>query len=240
VTAVDSQDVESLGRTITLPAVRATLDSDAVVRRGLMNRLTYSVENRSGQAMSGVRLKVDLDGRGHYSDSFDLAAGDNTSVGVVVGGYDDLTDPANITTTVEISPGINEKVRIVRQGQVRVGEGMLVLQILNEEFTRGGTGKVWFTLENTGDEAVEILTARNSGNSDSNQIRFKLLDEDGNVIAAKAFRQAVGNSVVTLSDKTVVARIGAGETFTSQPIEIDVPSTAPDNLTVRFAIDAVY
>jgi len=37
-----------------------------------------------------------------------------------------------------------------------VAEGMLVLQILNEEFIRGGTGTVRFSLENTGEEEIEV------------------------------------------------------------------------------------
>ena len=99
---------------------------------------------------------------------------------------------------------------------------------------------MWFSLQNTGDEEIEIVTARNSGNSDSDQIAFTLLDEDENVIAAKALRQAVGENVVTLSDKSTVARIGAGKTFTARPIALDVPATAPDELTVRLTIGDIY
>ncbi|WP_157068079.1 hypothetical protein, partial [Desulfosarcina cetonica] len=163
------------------------------MRRGLMNRLTYTVKNRSDSAASDIRLQAVLGGRTHQSEAFSLAADATASVDVVVGGYADLTDPADLPTTIVITPETNETVRIVRSGQVRVSDGMLVLQIANESFTRGGTGKVWFTLENTGDEEIEIVTARNSGNSDSDQIAFTLLDEDENVITAKAFRQAVGD-----------------------------------------------
>ncbi len=240
VTAVDSEDVESLGRAIVLPKIEATLPEDAIVRRGLMNKLSYTVANGSENDVANARIMVELNGLTHTSETFGLAGGGQAAVGVVVGGYEDLIDPMEIATTVEITPDTNEKVRVVRQGYVDVGEGMLTLQIFNEEFVRGGTGKVWFTMENTGDEEIEIITALNAGNSDSNGVIFTLLDKDENTIAVKSFRQAVGDGVVTLSDTSTVARIDAGDVFTSQAIEIDVPTTAPDAITVLLSIADVY
>jgi len=93
-----------------------------------------------------------------------------------VGGYDDLPDIAGLTNTIEITPNAGEKVEIVRSSEIEVGDGMLVLQILNEEFIRGGTGTVRFTLENTGVEEIEITTARNSGSSASNEVIYYLMD----------------------------------------------------------------
>jgi hypothetical protein len=42
---------------------------------------------------------------------------------------------------------------------------MLALQLGNEEFTRGVSGSVWFRLENTGEEEIEIITAKSNGNA---------------------------------------------------------------------------
>ena len=240
VVAVDSEGVASLGRSITLPQVSATLAEGAVLRRGVMNRLSFTVVNGSSQAVSGIQLQVVLGGREHYSESFSLSGAGQDSVSVVVGGYEDLSDPAALTTTVVITTDANETVRIVREGEVAVADGMLVLQIANDTFTRGGTGSVWFSLENTGEESIEIVTALNSGAAASDQIAFTLLDTDENVIATKTVAQPVGAKIVTLADKSSVARIGAGEIFTAAATEIAVPSTAPDAVTVRLAIDKVY
>ena len=240
VVAVDGDGVRSLGRTITLPDVHATLADDAVVRRGLMNRLVYTVENRSDVAVSNAWLEVELGGITHTSAQFSLAADEETTVDVVVGGYEELTDPAELTTTIAISEATNERVGIIRDGEVRVADGMLVLQILNDEFTRGASGTVWFTIENTGDEEIEIVTARSSGAKASDQVAFALVDADGNVIATQSFQQAVGDAVYTLSDKRSVARIGAGETFTAGTTTIDVPANAPDDVTLRLTIDKVH
>jgi hypothetical protein len=40
---------------------------------------------------------------------------------------------------------------------------MLSLQLGNEEFVRGVSGSVWFRLENSGQEEIEIITATNAG-----------------------------------------------------------------------------
>lgn len=130
-------------------------------------------------------------------------------VPVVVGGYDDLPDVASLTTTIEITPAEGEKVEIVRLSTITVGDGMLVLGILNEEFTRGATGSVQFTLENTGGEEIEILTARNSGAQASNEIYFYLLNQDGDVLATQPLKQTHGPMIVTLANKNTVARIPA-------------------------------
>ena len=159
---------------------------------------------------------------------------------MVAGGFSDLPDLAQVNTTIEMTPGTGETVRIVRSSQADVADGMLAVQILNEEFTRGAGGTVRFTVENTGEEEIEIVTARNSGSAASDQLYFYLLDEDDNVIATKALKQALGDMLVTLSNKNTVARIPAGATFTSAPQEINVPANAPDNISIKLSIASIY
>ena len=47
---VDRDLQRSPGRSILLPALSATLDPEAIVKRGLMNRLTYTVRNDSAES----------------------------------------------------------------------------------------------------------------------------------------------------------------------------------------------
>ncbi|MGA9236008.1 MAG: Ig-like domain-containing protein, partial [Desulfobacterales bacterium] len=240
IVAVDANGVESLGRSIALPLVEAAFPPDVFVRRGVMNRLTYTAENGSTDRVENIRLKVDLAGHLHTSDNFGIDAGQSTVVPVVAGGFSDLPDLAEVSTTIEMTPGTGETVQIVRSSQVDVADGMLAVQILNEEFTRGASGTVRFTVENTGAEEIEIVTAKNSGNAASDQVSFYLFDEDDNVISTKSFKQAVGDMLVTLSNKNTVARIPAGATFTSAPLEINVPANAPDNITIKLSIANIY
>jgi len=182
VIAVDDSQAESLGRSITLPVMRATLTAGTRIKRGIMNRLEYEVKNLSSTWLDNIRLKVDVAGYSHISEECSINGGETIVIPVIVGGYDDLEDLVDLITTIEITPDANEKVEIVRTSQVEVVDGTLVLQILNEEFTRGGSGSVRFTLENTGQAEIEITTARNSGNLSSDEITYYLFDEDENVM----------------------------------------------------------
>jgi len=239
-TAVDSGNVESLARTITLPQLAATVQPDQQVKRGVMNRLEYTVTNSGTAAVDNIQLKVRLNGKDHISETFSLQPSAFSLIPVIVGGYSDLPDVADLQTTIEVTPQSTETVRVVRNGTIPVGDGMLVLQILNEEFTRGASGTVRFTLENTGEEEIEIITARSSGNAASHQVTLYLEDADGNVIATAPFRQFVGAAIAALSNGNLVARIPAGETFTSDPLSISVPGNAPDTVTARLVIDKIY
>ncbi|MFY9943505.1 MAG: fibronectin type III domain-containing protein, partial [Desulfobacterales bacterium] len=156
--AVDANGAQSLGRSLSLPLLRASLGAEVRLKCGVMNSLVYRVENRSAAAATQVRLKVALGGREHLSERFAVDAGAAVAIPVTVGGYGDLSDSEALVTTLEITPHKGESVRIVRTAEISVDDGALVLQILNDPLTRGGAGQVRFALSNTGDAAIEIVT----------------------------------------------------------------------------------
>ncbi|MFH1613961.1 MAG: CARDB domain-containing protein, partial [Planctomycetota bacterium] len=238
--AVDNNEEQSLSRTILLPNMKATRASDEPIKRGVMNRLEYVVENLSSQAIDNARLHVLLNDIAHISEPFNISSGETKTIPVIVGGYEDLEDFEPLTTTIEITPNRGEQVEITRTSEIQINDGMLVLQILNEEFIRGGSGEVRFTLENTGEEAIEIVTAKNGGTAPSDEITFYLLDEDENILTSLPFKQNVGNDVITISNRNTIARIPAGEIFTSQSLDIPVPPNPPDNIIVRMEIENLY
>ncbi|MEW6079368.1 MAG: right-handed parallel beta-helix repeat-containing protein [Thermodesulfobacteriota bacterium] len=245
VTAVNAQDVESLERSITLPKVTAGLAAGAALKRGIMNALPYTVTNQSSTDITNMALRVDvtLAGgavRSHQSPAFSLAAGESKTVSVIVGGYSDLPDVANMTTVIEITEDVNETVEIVRTGEIEVGDGLLGLQLTAETFTRGGEGMVRFSLENTCAEEIELISARDFGKNPSNEVIFYLTDADGNYLAAKNYQCATGSNVVTLSDGTSVIRIPPGGTFESATTALSVSANAPENLTVGLEIGHIY
>ncbi|MGD9159838.1 MAG: fibronectin type III domain-containing protein, partial [Desulfobacteraceae bacterium] len=236
---------ESLPRSIKLPVLKAKLTTNDAqqtpgLRRGIMNKLEYQVENLGDSAVSNVSLRLNVEGKNHVSDSFSLEPGALSLAPVVVGGYDSLPDVADTTTTILVKPRAGEEIRIIRTSYIEVSHGMMILQLSNEEFTKGATGNVSFTLKNTGEEEIEIITATNKNNSPSNHIRYYLLDEDGNVIATAKFKQTIGDNIVSISTGETVARIPAGETFASGPLTINVPLNAPDNITILLDISKVY
>jgi hypothetical protein len=56
-----------------------------------------------------------LPGRTHYSDSFSPEADSRTTASVVVGGYEDLSDLTDVTTTIEITPNPNQPVNLLTE-----------------------------------------------------------------------------------------------------------------------------
>ena len=241
VLAVDSEGHESLGRSITLPKLNAVLADDEEIRRGIMNRLDITVENSSPNSVENARLILEVESYTHTSETFSIAPGATQVVPVIVGGYADLPDLAAITLTIEVTPNEGEKVEITRTSEIDVFDGMMVLGIENGELLRGTTtGSVSFTLENTGEEEIEILTAKNSGGTASNEVTLLLLDEDGNVLSSANLRQNLGQDIVTLSDGRSVARIAAGSVFTSAPVDITIPANAPDEVILKLVITRVY
>ncbi|MCJ8503060.1 fibronectin type III domain-containing protein [Desulfatitalea alkaliphila] len=240
VIAVNTDGVESLARTIVLPALSVARADDRLLRRGLMNQVNYTVTNLTGQTVTGLQLIVRVNGIDHPGEIFTLAGNQSRDIPVVVAGYSDLHDIEPVTVTVQAASNPGEVARIVRTGQIQVGEGMPALQIHTEEMTRGGTGTVRFTLDNTGDAPIEIVTAKNQGRRPSDEINFHLLDTDGNILSRLDFQQVLGPMVTTLSNGETVARIDAGALFESDPVQIPVPANAPENISVRASITHIH
>ena len=239
VVALDDFDQESLGRSIVLPMLSADLPENAGLKRGLMNRLEYTVINSGTTAIGNALLRVTVEGYEHISESFDIAAGESRVVPVVIGGYSDLPDIATLTTVVEITPNAGEMVRIENSRDIDVGTGMLGLSFTNDEFVRGASGEIVFTLENTGDEKIEIVTAE-SGGSASAEITLYLSDEEGNILSSAGYTQTFGGNVVTLANGRTIARLAPDAVFESQPMSIAVPSTAPDDVKLTLEISDIY
>lgn len=237
VVAFDSNGAQ-VERALTLPKLGIEVISGTPILRNVMNRLQYKVTNLGSLVMSNAIVKAKIGIREVSSSAFSLAAGESKTIPVVVGGYADITNPSQLITTVESSPNVGDRAVIVRTSSVNVADGSLVLTIGPEKLTRGATGNVRFTLENTSDVEIELLTASNSGSAASSDIRYKLLDKDGNVLTAQPFKQALGN-VITINTGQTVARIPAHASFTSDPMLLAIPSSAPDTVTVQLEIDNI-
>ena len=241
VVALDDGGHESLGRTITLPRIDMALAEGEAVHRNLMNRLTCQVENLTDAPLSNLTVTFDVASHtGHASETFDLDPNASSSVSATVGGYEDLPPEADLAMHLAIEPHPGESVTITRTGKIEVIDDTLVATILSDNWVRGGTASVQFALENTGEDFVEIITARNMGADASDEIQALLTDTDGNVLSEASLRQSQGEHVVTLADGTSIARIPAGDAFTSSIISLPVPANAPDYVHIKIIIDQIH
>lgn len=238
VVAIDTNNAQ-IGRSLTLPALSAQLTAGSTLQRGIVNSLQYWVMNNGASTIDNIRVKVLAANRSHASSSFSLKPGEAKNIPVIVGGYADLPNLATLTSTLEVTPNEGELVQIVRTNEIDVQDGSLTLGLTTEAFTRGGTGKIRFTLTNPGKVEMEVVTALATGSQPSNEMRFKLVDKDNNVLATQSYRQFTGN-VVTVSNGKTVARLPAGSLFTSDPVDLAIPGTAPNDLFVQLEIDQLH
>lgn len=233
----DDYGREGPARSITLPLLRATL-AQGEVRRGLMNRLDFIIENHSSFRAEHVRLKLDISGHNYESEEFSVEGGGTNEISLVVGGHKDLPQSAILSSFIEIMPHEGEKIQIVEENEIEVKEGVPALEVHNEPFVRGGQGRVWFTLENTGDEEIEVIVAE--GEEPSPEVSVTLLDPEGNVLSAAPFRQDTGDGLEALSDRTVIARIPGRKVFTFAPVDLHIPSSVPKDILIQPEISQIH
>jgi large repetitive protein len=243
VASVDANGVE-MPRSIVLPSVSSQVVGGLPIKRGVMNRLQVQVSNTSAVSLEGVRVVVRLpinkeatQFKDHKSEIISLSANQTRLVPVIVGGYADLPSAPQALVGVEIAAAEGELVRVVRSQQLSVIESTLVIGMATDEFTRGGSGKLKLTIENTSEVDVELLTATGNGAADSSELRFRILDADGNVLATQPYKQVFGANVVTLTSGLTVARIPAGTNYVSDTFTLNVPAASPNGIRVKLEVD---
>lgn len=243
VVAVDTNDVASVGHDLLLPALTASLNRDESgidLRRGIMNRVSFQVANAGASNVVQARLRVTVDDDGtareHWSERFSVDPGGFTDVPVVIGGYDALPTLAPMAVDIVLTPKAGQSITIEQSEEIQVGQSGLIATLEPEDFVRGATGKVRLMLENPSDVETEVLMARSSGKQASSELRLTLKDQDGNTLSEQAVKQATGD-VITLSNGATVARIPPNGTYRSQPLEIAVPSSAPNSVRVHLELD---
>jgi len=243
VATVDANGVE-LPRSILLPNVTTQIASGLPLKRGVMNKLQVQVANTSSSTLDGMRVVVRLpinkaatQFKDHKSEVFALAANQTRLMTVIVGGYAELPTSAQAQVGVEIAPNEGEMVKISRSQTIDVTEGALVVEMATDEFTRGATGKLKLTIQNTTDVDIELLTGTSNGANPSNELRLKIIDSDGNVLSSQPYKQVFGANVVTLTNGLTVARIPAGSNYVSDVFNLNVPASSPNNIRVKLEVD---
>ncbi|BFM06370.1 right-handed parallel beta-helix repeat-containing protein [Halioxenophilus aromaticivorans] len=240
VTAVDANGVSSIERILNLPDADITTADDIYIERGVMNRQSFVVQNNGNQLLENAVLQVDLGDRLHISESFSLVPGVTEQIDVILGGYDDLEVLPELTASLINTQTTGEISKTERTLSAITGDGQLTLEVEVIQLTRGGAGQVRLVVHNTSAVETDIVTARFAGTLDSDDIQVFLRDTDGNVLSVAPFKQLFGTRLFALADGTSVVRIPPGASFTSEPIEIQVPPSAPDDVEVEVNIAQIH
>lgn len=236
VTAVDTLGGESPERSVTLPDITATLTGGAV-RRGVITKLTYALA--SPTALEGVSLSLDLGATQAATGPFAIPTGGATAE-LIVAGAPSLPDTATGPLRAEQEPNPGELVAVVRSETLPVQNDAYVLSLQTQELVRGAVGQVRLVLDNPHDVAIEVVTATGAGTKPSDEVRFRLEDTDGNILAQAALQQGLGEGVIQVPDGHTVGRALPGQAYTSAWVDLPIPEGAPDAVVVRAVVDAVH
>lgn len=245
VATVDANGVE-MPRSLLLPSITAHITDGLPIQRGVMNLLQVQVANQSDHVLKNVRAVIKLPTdkqtttfKDHYSQPITIEAGQSRILPLVVGGYAGLPDTTQAQIRVEIAPSEGELVKITQDQEISVSQGSLVVGMSTSDFTRGATGKIKLNIENTTDTEVELLTATQSGQAESTDLRFIILDKDGNVLATQPYKQALGANVLSLPSGHTVARIAPGTSYVSDEFLLNIPSASPPDIRVKLEVDKI-
>ncbi|WP_257644019.1 Ig-like domain-containing protein [Luteimonas salinisoli] len=236
VETVDANDVR-MPRGIVLPNATMQIVGGLPLKRNVMNRVNVQVSNLSSDTLTAARLVATLASREFSTEAFVLDGNATRLVPLVIGGHPDLPSPATLDLVLENIASEGELMRMGRRQQVDVVDSALVVGLDAENFTRGATGRVRLTVENTSEVEVELLTARNFGRDASNELRLKLLDGDGNLLSTTPYLQATGSGVITVASGQTVARIAPGQRYVSGTFLMPVPASAPDRVRLKLEVD---
>ena len=237
VTAVDSFGKESIGRTVQLTNLELGLPTNAVIKRGIFNRLEYSVTNPGTTTQTNVTVRSLINGAYYASTKINLGAGESGTVSMVVSGHETLPSVLPVTAVLTATSLTDESVSQIKSHELTVGDSKMTLAVETQQLKRGVPGKVRFTLNNPGAVEAEIITATGNGYSPSNEVRINLIDVDGNLLTTAPVQLFSGTGIDSASGGLRLARVPGNGSFTSDWIDVNIPESAPDLVTVELVVD---
>lgn len=220
-------------RAITLPALDVALEP-ALLPLGAFATWQAAL---TGDA-AGVRVRAEVGGAAFESPATSVDGAATASL--VVTSPAGLAGDVPVTVTAAQDPAPGKQVRVVRQALATVAPAAYPADVLNTPLTAGASGTVRLSLSNPTGATVEVVTARSHGAAASDEVRFRLEDADGNVLATVPLHQVAGAALFTLSGGTTVARLAPGESWLSAPVTLSVPAGAPATVRLRAMVDHLH
>ncbi len=240
VVAIDVNDERSLPRFISLPKVELEIAQGQQIKRNLINVIDVTVANLSDQPISNARINLLSEQANFKSAQVDIAANAEITVPITVGGLESLPDLWQPSLELHSQPNAGESIEIAKTISMDVRDGALALSFETEDFIRGADGTLRLSIENSGDQAIQLITATNQGKSDSPDVLLSLRDEDDNVLSVVGMRQALGEGVVNNVAGEAILTLAAGERWQSEPITVSVPLNAPETVFLSAVIRNMY
>lgn len=213
------------------------------VFQGTFAAVDYSLTNAGGAA-SDVDLNLFLVNPlsatttpFHLSNRTIPAAG--ATSGTAVLGIDRL---ANVQRDLELVaeqllPQEHATVRFHRIRTVTVNAPGRQLDLFAGGLIRGITADIRLQILNAGSAPMQVVTDRDSGNSD---VAVKLFDTDGHLLAQSYLEQSAPVGGTQLGNAKSFISIAPGESFLSEPISLLIPLDAQTNVVLQGAVAVFY
>jgi fibronectin type 3 domain-containing protein len=213
-----------------------------LLSRNYIESLTVSLTNGHSAATSVGPIIYELrDGQGRFAESIqstvkELAAGATVSSETILPSGSGIVDNRTCSVTITLPAAQNVTVKRVAGFSLNVADPGRRIEIFNEPIIKGAVAKVRLKIFNHGSVPMELLTS--SGTEPSPDISVVLKDQDGNVLVKGNLNQK-GAGVSNYSGYAL-AEVPPGGSFLTAPVEMVVPSTAPDKLYVFAYVNNVY
>ncbi|WP_229728314.1 hypothetical protein [Marinicella pacifica] len=240
VIAVDDQNQQSLPHSLRLPQLSTQVLQNQSIKRGLMNRVTFTVNSYEDVELQGVSIGLTVDGEEFRSNAITVPVQGTVDISIVIPGKPTWGDQLTSQLVTYYQPNAGESVNFHKTQPQTVEDGGLIMSITTDEFLKGTEGLIQLNIANPGEEPIDIITATQTGKNVSSDIRFRLEDLAGNVLSTSTFKQSLGTDVITMANGTTISRIAAGENFLSEPQGINIPANAPSELIVIAQLDWSY
>ncbi|MEW5848167.1 MAG: invasin domain 3-containing protein [Myxococcota bacterium] len=237
VTKVNTDEQESVARTVRLPDVVMSFQPEMRIYRGAINRVPVTLTSRSQWTVNVSYVELGYLSRTYRSTGVTLNPGETRTLDVFVGGEGNLPDVINFSSLLVSEPVPGTRIELVGSGSLSVGDTALGLEIYTEEMTRSGLGRIRFVLQNPTREEAEVIMAA-PGGGPSPDIHVTVRDPDQNVITTATYARTV-NGVVALPNGYTVLRLPPGGRFESDIIEFPLANVTADEVDVQVTVDRI-
>ncbi|BDU40246.1 hypothetical protein TUMSATVNIG3_47790 [Vibrio nigripulchritudo] len=238
-TAIDVNGETSLTRSVLLPDVSINVAQGSVIKRNLFSKVVFELHYNGSEPLPGQRLIADVQGQAIQSDRFTLEPGWQ-EIAMTIAGDETLPDRLVLPVTLLGKRFADQTVEIRQRVEVPVEQGLVSVDIETRNVTRGGFGEFRYRITNPGDETLAMVTAKNSGQQASGDVRVVLKDLDANTLSAQSYQRNSGENIITLPNRDSVLRVAAGETYRSPWQQFAVPSSAPYQAQLELRIAKIY
>jgi len=238
VSVMDNLGNESPQREAVLMPLVIGLKEGTILKRGLLETLNLFITNPNPVPVKieALSTKVGSGTESRLSGPFTLDPNGTLYVEKVASTSADAPSQVAVMGKVELSPAPGTTLILGQTSMAQVTGGSSFLEIFNEPLIRGADRKVTIKINNIGSARMEVITSENNGSTPKFKVNLK--DEDGNILSTAYMNQRTG-AVVNVGSYAI-ARIEPGESFTSDPIALFIPSAAPYKVYVEAVIENIF